>query len=116
MTVKANQDAVAFAKQLIDEGSYAINTQWSKNEPSTSQENKYLDQHDWNDYAKWYLAVDTDENEETKERHKFPIGDFRKLHRSGVIAAKQRAAQNHYDDIERAADEILDVFDRMNAC
>jgi hypothetical protein len=116
MTVKLNREALEFAKHLIDEGHYAINTVWSRNEPTPNRENKFLDQHGWDDYAKWYLAVDTDDSADAKARYKFPVGDFRNLHRSGVIAAKQRAGQQHYADVEQAADELLDLFDRLNAC
>jgi hypothetical protein len=55
--------------------------------------------------------VDESADEETKERFGFPCGDFRRVHRSGLIAAKQRAAQNNYADIERAADALLTLLD-----
>jgi len=42
-------------------------------------------------------------------------GDFRKVHRDGLIAAKQRAAQNDYTDIEQAADELLEMIDKREA-
>lgn len=58
------------------------------------------------------LAVDSDENEETKAHHKFPYGDFKKIHRDGVIAAKQRAAQYDYHAIEKAADVLLEMIDK----
>jgi len=116
MTVKLNREALDHAKQLLDSGDYMINTQWSKVQPSEKEESAYLDKHGEAEYAKWYLAIDTDEKEGSKDRHKFPFGDFRKVHHSGLIAAKQRAAQNDYTDIRDAADELLDIFDRMNAC
>ena len=34
--------------------------------------------------------------EATKGRYKFPYGDFRTVHRDGLIAAKERAAQQGY--------------------
>ncbi len=116
MSVKVNQAALAYAQQLIDEGHYAINTVWNRNEPTPNQENQFLDGHSWDEYAQWYLAVETDDQPDTKARYKFPVGDFRNLHRSGVIAAKQRAGQQHYAEVEQAADELLDLFDRLNAC
>ena len=44
----------------------------------------------------------------------FPYGDFHRVHRSGLIAAKQRAAQRDHDDIERAADELLVLLDAQH--
>lgn len=46
------------------------------------------------EYGQWYLGIDTEMGEETKGHYKFPYGDFRKVHRCGVISAESRAAQN----------------------
>jgi len=45
--------------------------------------------------------------EETKGRYAFPFGDFEKVHRDGLNSAKQRAAQYEHDEIERAANDLL---------
>lgn len=111
MAVQVNKAAVTHAKQLIERDHAAKTSDWSDSQPSASDENHFLDKHGWAEYGKWFLAVDTSEHEETKERYKFPYGDFKKLHRSGVIAAKQRAAQNDYGSVEKAADELLKMID-----
>jgi hypothetical protein len=113
MSVKLNKQAFEQAKHLIREGKYVTDTDWSEAKPSEQDESKYLDKHGWTDYGKWFLAVDPDENDETKEHHKFPYGDFKKVHRRGVIAAKQRAAQNDYTEIEKAADDLLQLIDEQ---
>lgn len=112
MTVQVNKSALSYAKKRIRDGDYSADTDWSDSQPSTDDENKYRDQHGWDEFSNWYLAVDTDSDKDTKEHYKFPIGDFRKVHRSGVIAAKQRAAQNDYGSVEAAADELLKLLDR----
>jgi hypothetical protein len=62
-------------------------------------------------YGLWHLAVDPDASEETKGRYAFPYGDFRKVNRAALIHAKQRAAQNDHDEIEKAADQLLQYLD-----
>ena len=116
MAIQINRKAVDQARNLIEDGQYRVNTQWSQNQPSNHAENEYLDQHGEAEYARWFLAEDTDEEAGTKARYKFPYGDFKSVHHSGLQAAKQRAAQHNYSDLEQAVDELLDVFDRMNAC
>jgi hypothetical protein len=116
MPVKLNREALEHARQLIDDGKYIISTQWRTSQPSEQEESKFLDQHGAEEYAKWYLAIDTGEQEGSKDRYKFPYGDFKKVHHSGLIAARQRAAQNDYEDVFEGAGELLDIFDRMNAC
>ena len=110
--MKLNKEAVQHAKSLIHDGKVVKDSDWSKQQPSADEENKFLKNHDWDAYGEWYLGIDTDENKETKGRHGFPYGDFKKVYRDGVIAAKQRAAQNDYSDIEKAADELLEMIDK----
>jgi hypothetical protein len=111
--MKLNQRAVKHAKKLIKDGKYVVESDWSEAQPSADQENKFLDKHDWSDYGDWHLGFDTDENDDTKGYYKFVYGDLKKVHRSGVIAAKQRAAQNHYDEIEKAADGLLEMINEL---
>ena len=108
--MELNQDAVNHAKQLIKDGRYVVDSDWGEAQPFPNQENKFLDEHDWNEYGEWYLGVDAKEDMDTKGHYSFPYGDFKKVHRSGVIAAKQRAAHNHQDDIEKAADDLLEMI------
>jgi hypothetical protein len=114
MPIQVNQEAVEKAKQLIDEGKFRINTPWRDVQPSPIALNRYLSQHGENAYSQWFLAIDPDAAE--AERYTLPFGDFNSVHRSGVMAAKQRAEQHHAPDVEAAADELLDLFDRLNAC
>jgi hypothetical protein len=65
-------------------------------------------------FAKWHLAYDTEASEETKSRYRFPFGDFRKLHRSALIAAKQRAGSEDYDEVQSAADKLLEKLPGKN--
>lgn len=116
MPVKLNREAVEHARQLIDHGKYIINTQWRTSQPNEQAESDYLDRHGAAEYAKWYLAVDTDAPPDSKERYKFPYGDFNKVHHSGLIAARQRAGQYDYEEVFAAVGDLLDIFDRMNAC
>lgn len=109
--MKRNEDAIAKARSLIEAHQYALDTDWSETQPSPDAENAMIDRNGWDGFADWHLAIDPDASEETKDRFAFPYGDFRRVHRSGLIAAKQRAAQHDYQDIEQAADELLDALD-----
>lgn len=107
MPVQLNAPGRDHARRLVDAGQYVKDSDWSEAQPSPDDENDALDRHGWEEYAKWHLAEDTDEAEETKARYKFPYGDFRRVHRSGLVAAKQRAAQQGYEAVEAAADALL---------
>jgi hypothetical protein len=114
--MKVNREAVEKAKQLIDEGKFRVSTPWRDAQPSTTAQDRYINANGWQAFGQWYLALDPNAHETSKERYLFLFGDFNAVHRTGVIAAKQRAAQNQDVELEAAADEILDLFDRLNAC
>lgn len=108
MPVTVHDAGVDHARELVDADHYVKDSDWSEAQPSPDDENAYVEAHGYEAFGRWHLAVDTDENEGTKARYKFPYGDFRRVHRSGLIAAKQRAAEWDYGDVEAAADALLD--------
>jgi hypothetical protein len=51
----------------------------------------------------------------TKARYAFVYGDFRRLHRTGLIAIHYRAAEWRHKEIELAAHELLQLLDGTSA-
>ncbi|MCS7070537.1 MAG: hypothetical protein NZM00_03470 [Anaerolinea sp.] len=109
MTLKINPPGVAHALHLVKTGHYTINTIWENNRPTEAQQQAYQAENGEDELARWYLARDDD-------GYTLPHGDFRRVHRSAVVAAKRAAEAQGLPELVAAADEILDLFDRMNAC
>jgi hypothetical protein len=103
--VRLNEKAFEHAQNLIKDGKFVIDDRddWSEHQPTAAEENEYLEKHGFSEYARWYLGIDEEHPEDTKGHYKFPYGDFKKVHRCGVLAAESRAGQRKYLDIERAA-------------
>jgi hypothetical protein len=114
MAFRLNQEAVEHAQNLIKGRQYERGCDWSEVQPSAEEENEFIDENGWEAFAKWHLAYDTEASEETKSRYKFPFGDFRTLHRSALIAAKQRAGSEDYNDVQSAADRLLEELPGEN--
>ncbi|MCU4182783.1 hypothetical protein K6U06_00280 [Acidiferrimicrobium sp. IK] len=113
---KVNDAAVKKARQLIADGKVDTDTSWSDDSPSTDEQNAMVDQHGYDAFGEWHLAIDPDAGEETKSRYRFPYGDFTNVSRAGVIHAKQRASQNgHRQVAEAAADLLRRIDDRGGA-
>jgi hypothetical protein len=108
-----NPDAVAYAQQLIDSRQYVPDSDWGKVQPSASEQNAFLKSHTWEEYARWHLGLTDGARDQTKARYAFVYGDFRRLHRMGIIACLYRAAEWRHKDIELAAHELLQRLDRM---
>ena len=103
-----NEDAFALAMQLIKERHCIADGKgaWRGHRPSANEENEFIRLHGFGEYAKWHLGVDTRFAENTKRRYKFPYGDFENVHRCGLLAAKARARQYGYTEIENAAAKL----------
>ncbi|WP_324670730.1 hypothetical protein [Hymenobacter sp. GOD-10R] len=114
MSTELNPQAVKYARKLIEEGKIKNDEgQWGEHNPDSDEENKFLEKHEIEEYGNWHLGLDSDKGEDTKGRYKFPYGDFKTVHRDGLIAAKERAAQQGYADIEKAADELLQALEQQ---
>ena len=67
--------------------------------------------HSWSDYGRWFLGLTEGANEETKARYGFVYGDFRRVHRMGLIACRYRASEWRHKEVELAAHELLQRLD-----
>lgn len=115
MTLTLNTSAVTFARQLIRDGKIKRDEgHWREHNPDAEQENRYLASHEMTDYANWHLGLDESKGADTKGRYHFPYGDFKTVHRDGLIAAKERAAQQGYAAIEKAAGELLQLLEKQD--
>lgn len=81
------------AEQMIDARQYDLDTEWEEANPDADEGNVPIERHGYEGFGEWHLALDTDAPEETKDRYGFPYGDFRRVFRSALIHAEQRAMQ-----------------------
>jgi len=106
-----NPHGVAWARRLIDAGQYVLDSGWGQLQPRASAQNAFLKSHSWPEYARWHLGLTDGARDETKARYAFVCGDFRRLHRMGLIACQYRAAEWRHKDIELAAHDLLQRLD-----
>ena len=106
-----NEHAVARARRLIDQRQYVLDSDWGEVGPTAADENAFLDKHEWDEYAAWHLGLTSGASDETKARYAFVFGDFRRVHRSGLIACVYRASEWRHKEIELAAHDLLQELD-----
>mgnify|MGYP003576286714 CR=1 FL=1 len=112
-TYRTNRRAVERAKRLIDARQYVLDSDWGEVQPNADAENRYLKRHSWPEYAEWHLGLTDGATDETKARYAFVFGDFRRIHRSGIIACHFRAAEWRHKEVELAAHDLLQHLDRV---
>jgi hypothetical protein len=110
-----NERAVRRAQQLIDARQYVLESDWGNVQPRAGDENAYLESHSWEEYAEWHLGLTEGAADQTKARHGFVYGDFRRIHRMGLIACLYRAAEWRHKEVELAAHALLQRLDARSA-
>ena len=106
-----NPAAVEKARALIDARQYVLESEWGSVQPGADAQNAYLKNHSWEEYASWHLGLTEGANDETKARYAFVYGDFRRIHRIGLIACVYRASEWRHKAVELAAHDLLQRLD-----
>jgi len=106
-----NNAAVARARQLIEARQYVLDSDWGESQPDAAAQNAYLESHTWEEYSAWHLGLTEGPGDETKARYAFVYGDFRRVHRTGLIACVYRASEWRHKEIEQAAHDLLQLLD-----
>ena len=107
-----NDAAVAHCRELIAAKQYVLDSDWGARQPGAEAQNAYLERHSWEEYAAWHLGLTDGAKDETKARYAFVYGDFRRVHRSGLIACVYRASEWRHKQVELAAHDLLQELDR----
>jgi hypothetical protein len=110
-----NDRGVARARALIEARQYVLDSDWGDVQPKAADENAFLESHSWEEYGEWHLGLTEGPGDETKARYAFVYGDFRRLHRSGLIACHYRAAEWRHKEIELAAHDLLQLLDSTSS-
>ena len=63
MAVKLNRTSFEYAKELVTQGKVVVDERdaWSEDQPSTQEENEFIDAHGYAEYAKWHLGIDDEQ-------------------------------------------------------
>ena len=113
-TYTLNDRAVAHARKLIESRQDVLDSDWGEVAPTADDENAYLKTHSWEEYGAWHLGLTDGANDETKARYAFVFGDFRRIHRTGLIACVYRASEWRHKAIELAAHDLLQELDKKS--
>jgi hypothetical protein len=108
-----NRRAVAHCKRLIDAGQYVLRSDWGARQPRADDQNAFLKNHSWAEYAAWHLGLTEGARDETKARYGFVYGDLRRVHRTGLIACVYRASEWRHKSVELAAHRLLQRLDKV---
>ena len=106
-----NPAAVEHARRLIRSRQYVLDSDWGSVQPRADAENSFLERHSWEEYAAWHLGLTEGATDGTKARYGFVYGDFRRVHRTALIACVYRASEWRHKEVELAAHDLLQLLD-----
>jgi hypothetical protein len=109
-----NERAVARCRERIEARQYVLESNWGDVQPNAAAENAFLESHAWDEYAEWHLGLTEGASDETKARYAFVYGDFRRVHRMGLIACLYRAAEWRHTEVMQAAYDLLLYLDETS--
>jgi hypothetical protein len=109
-----NDRGVTHAEELIRKRRYVLRSEWNQVQPRAEAQNAYLKNHSWDEYAEWHLGLTEGAKDHTKARYAFVSGDFRRVHRMGLIAIVYRASEWRHKSIELAAHDLLQLLDDVS--
>jgi hypothetical protein len=109
-----NPAGVERCRQLIESRQYVLDSDWGRSQPKAAEENAFLERHDWDDYSSWHLGLTEGATDGTKARYAFVHGDFRRVHRTALIACVYRASEWRHKEVELAAHDLLQLLDRTS--
>jgi len=112
-TYTVHRAGVEQAERLIDSRQYVLDSDWGEQQPDAAAQNAYLERHSWDEYAAWHLGLTEGARDETKARYAFVCGDFRRVHRTALIACVYRASEWRHKEIELAAHDLLQRLDSV---
>jgi hypothetical protein len=112
-TYTVHRAGIEHAARLIDSRQYVLDSDWGKEQPDAAAQNAYLERHSWHEYAAWHLGLTEGATDETKARYAFVCGDFRRVHRTALIACVYRASEWRHKEIELAAHDLLQRLDAI---
>ena len=104
-----NEAAVRNCRRLIEAKQYVLNSEWGEVQPRADAQNDFLERH-----AAWHLGLTDGAADQTKARYAFVFGDFRRVHRTGLIACVYRASEWRHKEVELAAHDLLQQLDAIS--
>ena len=113
MSIHLNKAGFDFAKELIADGKIDVdpNDAWAAKKPDAAEELRFIEEYGYGSYGHWHLGMNTAEGPQTQEAYSLPIGDFKKVVRSALVAAAEKAEADDQADIRDAANLLIGVID-----
>lgn len=114
MSIRLHQPGFAYAKERIKVGEvcHDDHAAWKEDESTKDELLRFSNNHSISEYGQWFLAIDTDQTQESLQRYLLPHGDLHEVHRCALLEVQRVSKEKGYHDIAQAAQELLRMIDQ----
>lgn len=114
MAIRLHQPGVLYAKERIKAGEVCrdSHSNWREDEPTKDDLVRFSNTHSIAEYGQWFLALDTDQTQESLQRYLLPFGDTHEVHRCALLEAERISREKGYHEIVQAVQELLQLIDK----
>ena len=113
MAIKLNQEGLKWAQNRIKKGEVdSFPGSWKAHKASKDETDKYLETHDIHEYGQWFLGLNTEVPENSKQHYVFPHGDLKMVHTDALEEDIKAAQAQGIKEVADAAQRLLDMVDK----
>lgn len=112
MPITLNKAGFDHAAEIIKNGLEVEHDSgnWDEVKPTSDEHVRFLNTHSLDEYGLWFLGVNSDADQNSKDKFVFPYGDFSVLHKSALVAAEQQANRSNTHEIKAAVQKLLGMI------
>jgi len=115
MAIILNKSGFDYAVRLIQEGEFeSFDADWQEEQPTPDEVGNFLNTHYIQEYGLWFLGINDQHADTTKEYYEYPHGDLKEVQRSALVHSLAHAQKNGHAEIAHAVKKLIEMIDALN--
>lgn len=112
MAMILNRSGFEHAERLIKAGEFeSFDADWNEERPTPDEVGNFINTHYIQEYGLWFLGMNDEHADTTKEYYEYPHGDLKEVQRSALVHSLAHAEKNGHKEIAHAASKLIEMID-----
>ena len=114
MAIIYNKAGFEHAKKLIKEGEVEwLDANWNEERPTPDEVNHFINTHYIKEYGLWFLAINDQYPDTTKEYYDYPYGDLKEVQLCALVDSMAKAEKNGHSEVANAAKKLIEMVNKL---
>ena len=111
MAIILHQNGFNHAEKLIKAGEVeSFDADWNEEQPTPDEVNYFIDTHYLKEYGLWFLAIDDQYADTTKEYYAYPYGDLKEVQLCALVHSMAQAEKKGHKEVVDAAKKLIEMI------